>query len=144
MPLTVLVPFLPLVAAAGLLAVEAGTGRTVGKTPWGTAGRTAVFAIASAAGVTLLAALSGEEMVVAAALVPLTALSILRFEMLVRRRTTRLRSALVVMACLAVGLAVGLSTVPVPLTRAHLHGEDEAAPANPVSIRRDAGRIVRG
>ena len=143
MPTPVLLAFLALVAAAVLLAFEAASGQRTLRSAAGTVVRAGTFGLASVAGVTLLAALSGGEWGVALALVPLTALSILRLWALLCEWTTGPRATLLVLAVLAVGLGAGLRSIPVPLTRAHLHGGSGAAPTAPVSIRPDVGRTVR-
>ena len=139
MPL--LVAFALLLAAAALLAVEVGTGRTKPKTETGAWAATGLFAGAASAGGTLLVALPWEEWVLILALLPLTAICVVRLLALVSERVPGLRGAALAGAILALGVIAGTNVVPIPLTRAAIQSALPGLP--PPSALPDAGRLVR-
>lgn len=144
MPLPVTLALTVLVAAAGLLASEVWTGRPLGTRRGGRLAAAATFGVAAVAGATLLTALAGQEWPLALALVPLTALSVMRFGGLVFPAAPPWARIVAVGVILAAGVGAALQVVPVPLTRGHLSG---AAPAHSVdrgTVRPYVSRPVRG
>ena len=140
MPLSVAVSFGALALAAVLHTVEVVVGRRQ-RAPAAEALLALVYGAASVAGAALLAALSGAEWVLALALVPLTALSVLRFWTLFAPSASARARTLAVGVVLVLGVLAALQVVPIPLTRVHLSGAD-AADAPP-TVRPRAGRAVR-
>lgn len=137
MPPFVLFAYASLAAAAVLLAVEAwGEGRG----PWRALG-VGVYGSASVAGATLLTALAGREGLLAAALVPLTALAVVRFGVALAPGASPWRRAGWTALVLAVGIGAGLQAVPVPLTREHLTPASERRA--PPTVRPHVGPPVR-
>ena len=143
-PLSVLLAFVLLIAAAGVLAGEVWIG---GRRRPRRAARhsvTAVFAGAAIAGTTLLTALSGREWLLALALLPLTTLSVIRFGTRVLPGAETWKRVVVVGVVLTLGVVGALQVVPAPLTRGHLSGSVETHPVDRPTIRPYAGRPVRG
>jgi hypothetical protein len=116
----VLLLFAALGASAIVLAVEAGTGRLVGRTEASTWARAAVFFAASVAGGALLVAVSSQEWLLMLALAPITVLSLLRFAMLASGWWTGWRLSVYTAVLLLAGVAACLPWMPRPLDRAAL------------------------
>lgn len=141
MPVVVLVAFGVLAASAVALGAEQARGLRI-RTGGGATALATLHGTAAVAGATLLVALAGREWLLAAALVPITALSVIRFAGLVAPAPPRARRLAIAGLVLLAGVAATLQAVPVPLTRAHLTG---AAPADAApSARPHRGRTVRG
>jgi len=140
-----LVLFGALCLAALLLALEAGTGRLVGRTLTGTRVRVGVFFAAAAAGSALLVSVSHSEWMLLLALAPITLLSVLRFTMLANGWWTGWRLPMYTVLLLLVAVAACLPFLPRPLDRgALLNGLRGGRPAFvPDSISPDALRPVR-
>lgn len=142
----VLLLFLGLLAAALVLADEARTGRLVGRTSGRTAARAVVYFLASVSGGALLVALSEREWVFMLALVPITALSLVRFGMLARQWWAGWRLSLYMTVLLLLGILACLPWIPRPLDRGILieslrgaqptRGPDSISPgaADPVRV----------
>jgi hypothetical protein len=109
-----------LCVAAFVLAVEAGTGRLVGRTVLTTRVRAAVFFAAGVAGGSLLVAVSPREWMLMLALAPITVLSILRFAMLANGWWAGWRLSVYTAVLLAIGITACLPWMPRPLDRAAL------------------------
>ncbi|MFN3596340.1 MAG: hypothetical protein ACK41D_03615 [Rubricoccaceae bacterium] len=131
----VLLAFSLLLAAAGLMAADAITGHFWARSGWRFAVRVGVFASAAASGGALLAALPRSEWVLALALVPLAAISYVRFALLVRGRLPGWRHVAVSVSVFVLGALLFALAIPRPLTRAYLqqtlHREAPSAPAGP-------------
>lgn len=124
--------FLTLVAAAVVLADEARTGRLAGPTPRRTQARALIFLAAAIAGGAFLLVLPASEWVFALALLPITALSLLRFAMLARGWCGGWRLMVFTMALVALGVAACLPFLPAPLNRRVLL--EQMAPGRPSGI----------
>ena len=137
--------FLALCASALVLALEAGTGRLVGRTPRSTRVRAGIFFAASVAGGALLVALSAQEWLLILALAPITVLSLIRFGMLAHGWWSGWRLSLYTAALLLLGIAACLPWLPSPLDRAAiLQGLRGGRPASvPDTISPDAHTPVR-
>ncbi len=144
MPFSVVLAFAVLGVAAVLLALEVWLGRPVGAGRAARVAAGAAFGAAAVAGATLLTALSGAEWPLALALVPLTALSTLRFGGLVLPEARPWVRVAVVGAALAAGVVAALRVVPVPLTRGHLSGTTTTPASERPTVRPYAGTPVRG
>lgn len=144
MPLPVVLAFVLLIAAAGLLAGEAWFGRSLSARRAARLAAAVTFSGAGIAGATLLTALSGREWMLALALVPLTTLSIVRFGGLVLPEAAAWKRIVLVGVVMTIGVVAALQVVPVPLTRGHLSGTVEMHPVERSTIRPYAGRPVRG
>ena len=130
-----------LLSSSVLLAAEVATGRTEPTTPAAGWARAGLFALAACAGGTLLVALPSGEWVLLLALLPLTTISLLRFLALLTGRLPGWQGLAVAAVVVVVGVAIGVRTVPVPLTRAHIQAALPGAP--PPSALPNAGRLVR-
>lgn len=133
--------FALLLAASALLAVEVAARNATpeaGPRRWL---RIGVFALAAAAGGTLLVALPLSEWVLILALVPLTSISLIRAWTLVSTSLPGWRGMALVTAAVLMAVAVGVQTVPIPLTRDHIQSALPGGP--PPSAHPDAGRLVR-
>ncbi len=124
--------FLPLVASAAVLADEARTGRLAGRTARATHVRALVFLGATVAGGSLLVALPTTEWVFALALLPITALSGLRFAMLARGWWSGWRLTVFTAVLVGLGIAACLPLLPVPLSRRALI--ERLAPGRPAGM----------
>lgn len=142
MPLYVLLAYVALAAAAVLLALDAWPGGRRLGSRWRTL-RMAVYGAASIVGTTLLTALSGGEALLAAALVPLTAVSVLRFERSLALSASGWQRVGWTALVLAVGVTASLQVVPVPLTRDHLSPGPTSTRTAPETIRPYADQPVR-
>ena len=145
MPPFVIGLFLVLCAAAAVLALEAQSGRLVGRTPGRTRARAFVFLGASVAGGALLASLAVSEWVLMLALLPITALSVVRFTMLARGWWGGWRLLVFTALALTAGILLCLPLLPRPLDRGALfEGLRGAEPTHaPDSISPDAFTPVR-
>ena len=137
--------FATLGVAALLLALEAITGRLVGRTEASTRLRAAIFFAATVAGGTLLVAVSSREWMLLAALAPITILSLLRFTMLANGWWSGWRLSIYTAALLLAFIALCMPMMPRPLDRSALLeslriGRGGSAPD---SISPDALRPVR-
>ena len=135
-----------LVLAAAVLAVEARTGRLAGPTRAWTAARASLFAASAVAGLALVVPLSAGAWVLALALLPITALSVLRFSMLLGAWWHGPVRTVVVVTVLAVGVLAVLPSLPRTLERSFVL--DELRPGDAVrspsdSIDPNALRPVR-
>ncbi len=137
--------FAALGASAIVLAVEAGTGRLVGRTEARTRARAAVFLAGSIAGGALLIAVSSREWLLLLALAPITVLSLLRFAMLASGWWSGWRLSVYTAALLLEGVAASTTFMPRPLDRtALLNSLTRGAPASaPDTISPDVARPVR-
>ena len=106
-----------LLAAAGVLAFEARTGRMEGATEWAAVARALVFLLATIAGATLLIALAGAEWLFALTLAPITLLSLLRFTMLAKRWWAGWQLPVFTSLLLGFGVLLSVPWVPYPLDR---------------------------
>jgi hypothetical protein len=134
-----------LLAAAGLFAVEARTGRMEGRSEAATVARALVFLLAGIAGTTLFLALARAEWLFALTLAPITLLSLLRFSMLARRWWPGPWLPVLTSLLLAFGVLLSVPWMPRPLDRTFLireiHGI-ETVPT-PDTIDPEALRPVR-
>ncbi|MEL6615233.1 MAG: hypothetical protein AAFQ43_05820, partial [Bacteroidota bacterium] len=76
-----------------------------------------------------------------AALVPLTLMSLVRATALVSTSLPGWRGLALIVAVVLTSMAVGIQTIPVPLTRAAIQSALPGGPAP--SAHPDAGRLVR-
>ena len=130
-----------LLTASILLAFEVATGKTTSKAPAAVWARVVLFGLAACAGGTLLVALPLAEWVLLLALLPLTTIALVRFLTLLTERLPGWRGVAVAAVAVVVGVAAGVQTVPVPLTRAHIQSALPGTP--PPSANPNAGRLVR-
>jgi hypothetical protein len=140
-----LVLFAALCLSALLLALEAGTGRLVGRSRAGTNARAAIFFAGAVAGSALLVTVSPREWMLLLALGPITLLSVLRFAMLANGWWTGWRLTVYTAALLLAAVALCMPWMPRPLDRgALLEGLRGGRPTfAPDSISPDALRPVR-
>ncbi|HLA63532.1 MAG TPA: hypothetical protein VK610_03845 [Rhodothermales bacterium] len=141
----VAVLFSVLCVAAAVLAVEAHTGRLVGKTAGRTRARAYVFLAAAVSGGALLFALAASEWVLMLALLPITVLSVARFAMLARGWWAGWRLVVFTAVALTLGILACLPWLPRPLDRrAFIKGMQGVEPTRaPDSISPDAFSPVR-
>lgn len=100
-----------------------------------------MFASAASAGGALLVVLPWSEWLLMLALVPLTSICLIRFVALLRYRIPGWRGTAFASAVLVVGVIIGSTALPSPLTRAEIQS---ALPGGePSSAHPDAGRLVR-
>ncbi|MDX1531179.1 MAG: hypothetical protein R3362_06600 [Rhodothermales bacterium] len=108
-----LVFFLCVLLVAGVVLVwEARTGRLAVASVYGEAGRATLFFLAAVAGGALLFRVAPNNLLLASALIPVTALSLFRFVMLARQRWQGLVAATVLAAVLLAGVSLGLTALP--------------------------------
>lgn len=113
----VLIVFLSVLLLAGMVLMwEARTGRYTPRTPWGATLRATLFFAAVVVGSALLMRTVGASVILAATLVPVTALSLLRLSMLVRpivgASARGLATSAVLGMILLFGLGASLSLLP--------------------------------
>lgn len=137
--------FLALCAAAVVLAMEAHSGRLVGRTPDRTRVRAYVFLAAAVAGGALLVTLAASEWLLMLALLPITALSVVRFTMLAQGWWRGWRLVVFTAVALVVGILACLPWLPRPLDRgAIIEGFRTVQPTHaPDTISPDAFSPVR-
>ncbi len=137
--------FVALCASAVVLAMEAQSGRLVGKTPDRTKVRAYVFLAAAVAGGALLVRLSASEWLLMLALLPITTLSLVRFAMLAQGWWTGWRLLVFTAVALVLGILACLPWLPRSLDRgALIEGIREVQPTHaPDSISPDAFSPVR-
>ena len=136
---------LVLIVAGGVLIWEARTGRFASGSRTSDVGRGGLFFLAAVIGSALLIRSAGGALLLAAAFVPVTLLSLVRFVALARARWAGAASSLVLALALALGTAASLSVLPEPgprgmLLEQILHPERAGAPE---SIDPAARRPVR-
>lgn len=134
-----------LIAAGGVLIWEVRTGRFTSGSRRRDAWRAALFFLATVVGSALLIRSAGGAVLLAAAFVPVTVLSLMRFVALVRARWAGAATSLVLALALLLGTVASLAALPDTgrhgvLLEQILH-PDRAG--HPESIDPDARRPVR-
>lgn len=134
-----------LIVAGGVLIWEARTGRFTSGSRRRDAWRGALFFLATVVGSALLVRSAGGTILLAAAFVPVTLLSLMRLVTLARARWTGAATSFVLALALVLGTAASLAALPGPLDRGLfleriLHPERTGFPP---SIDPDARRPVR-
>jgi hypothetical protein len=109
-----------LLLSGSVLLWEARTGRMTPGSPWSARLRAGLFFAAAVVGGALLLRTFGASPMLAAALVPVTALSLFRLVWITRLRRPGLLAGGVLAVALAVGLSASLSFVPKPLDQRDL------------------------
>lgn len=119
MTLTIALFLIILIVAGAVLIWEARTGRFASGSRWD-AGRGGLFFLATVIGSALLIRSAGGAVLLAAAFVPVTLLSLMRFVALARARWAGAASSLVLALALVVGTVASLSALPEPGSRGML------------------------
>ena len=117
MSLAVVLFLLVLIAAGTVLIWEARTGRFTSGSRRRDAWRGALFFLATVVGSALLIRSAGGALLLLAAFVPVTVLSLMRFVTLARARWAGAASSLVLALALLAGTVVSLSVLPGPTAR---------------------------
>jgi hypothetical protein len=108
--------FLLLLLVAGTVLIwEARTGSLTPRTPWGGSARATLFFMAGVVGAALFYRTAPSSALLAAALVPVTVLSLFRLVMLLRRRWRGVSATMSLVVLLFTGTSVSLLLLPKPL-----------------------------
>jgi hypothetical protein len=141
---TILLSLLTLAALA--LAYEAQTGRWEGRAAWRDTVRVGLFFAAGIAGSALIIRSASASMLLAAALLPVTVLCVMRLAMLTRSQWRSPARRLSMVIALVTGLFLCLEIVPEPLDRSFLIEQVlriDTGNFLPDSIDPDSRRLVR-